>query len=69
MSEGLDETITVVPVGLVKGLELDAVVVVEPARMVGEEHQGLRALYVALTRATRRLSIVHADPLPEMLRD
>ncbi len=69
MSEGLDETITVVPVGLVKGLELDAVVVVEPARMVAEEHQGLRALYVALTRATRRLSIVHADPLPEMLRD
>jgi DNA helicase IV len=69
MSEGLDETITVVPVGLVKGLELDAVVVVEPARMVTEEHQGLRALYVALTRATRRLSIVHADPLPEMLRE
>jgi DNA helicase IV len=69
MTEGLDETITVVPVGLVKGLELDAVVVVEPARMVSEEHQGLRALYVALTRATRRLSIVHADPLPEMLRD
>lgn len=68
MHEGLDETITVVPVGLVKGLELDAVVVVEPALMVAEETQGLRALYVALTRATRRLALVHAQPLPEMLR-
>jgi DNA helicase IV len=67
--EGLDETITVVPVGLVKGLELDAVVVVEPARIVREEQQGLRALYVALTRSTRRLSIVHAEPLPDVLLD
>ena len=68
MREGLDETITVVPVGMVKGLELDAVVVVEPARIVREESQGLRALYVALTRATRRLALVHAEPLPEPLR-
>ena len=41
---------------------------VEPARVVAEERQGLRALYVALTRATKRLAIVHADPLPEALR-
>ena len=52
-----------VPVGLVKGLELDATVVVEPAAIVDEEAQGLRALYVALTRATKRLAIVHARPL------
>ena len=64
---GLDERITVVPVGLVKGLELDASVVVEPAVIVDEEAQGLRALYVALTRATKRLSIVHAHPLPDPL--
>ena len=56
-----------VPVELAKGLELDGVVLVEPAKVVTEERQGLRALYVALTRATRRLSIVHADPLPEAL--
>ena len=58
-----------VPVGLVKGLELDGVVVVEPSRIVTEEQQGLRALYVALTRATKRLVIVHAEPLPDALAE
>jgi DNA helicase IV len=67
--DGLDAPVTVVPVGLVKGLELDAVVVVEPARIVAEENQGMRALYVALTRATKALAVVHADPLPEALVD
>ena len=47
-----------------KGLELDGVIVVEPAAIVADEMQGLRALYVALTRSTRRLSIVHSQPLP-----
>ena len=42
----------------------DGVVVVEPADIVAGEQQGLRALYVALTRSTKRLSIVHAKPLP-----
>ena len=61
---GLEMGVTVVPVSVVKGLELDGVVVVEPASIVAEEQQGLRALYVALTRSTRRLTIVHADALP-----
>jgi DNA helicase IV len=61
---GLDDPITVVPVSVVKGLELDGVVVVEPARIVSDEAQGLRALYVALTRPTQRLTVVHAEPLP-----
>jgi DNA helicase IV len=64
---GLESRVTLVPVSLVKGLELDAAVVVEPAAIVEEEAQGLRALYVALTRATKRLSIVHAQPLPDAL--
>ena len=50
-----------------KGLEFDGVVVVEPARIVEEAPQGLRALFVALTRPTQRLTIVHAEPLPESL--
>jgi DNA helicase IV len=62
--DGLDFAITVVPVDVVKGLEFDSVIVVEPASVVGEEPQGLRALYVALTRATRRLTVVHERPLP-----
>jgi DNA helicase IV len=66
---GLDNQVTVVPVSLVKGLELDASVVVEPAAIVEEEPQGLRALYVALTRATKRLAVVHARELPDALRE
>ncbi|MGE3622235.1 MAG: UvrD-helicase domain-containing protein, partial [Acidimicrobiia bacterium] len=64
---GLDHQVTVVPVGLVKGLELDGALVVEPAAIVAEEVQGPRALYVALTRATKRLSIVHEDDLPRVM--
>jgi DNA helicase IV len=65
----LDTPVTLVPVGLVKGLELDATIVVEPSRIADEEAQGLRALYVALTRATKRLAVVHAGSLPEALRE
>jgi len=62
----LEAPIAVLPIGIVKGLEFDAVVVVEPAELV-EEAEGLRALYVALTRATRSLVVVHAQPLPPAL--
>ena len=65
---GLDEGVTLVPVSVVKGLELDAVVVVEPARIVADGEHGMRSLYVALTRPTQHLSIVHADDLPTPLR-
>ena len=64
---GLDQQVTVVPVRLVKGLEVDAAVVVEPARIVDEERQGVRSLYVALTRATKRIAVVHREPLPAIL--
>jgi DNA helicase IV len=39
-------------------------VVVEPAEIVGSAEHGLRALYVALTRSTQRLSVVHRQDLP-----
>jgi DNA helicase IV len=65
----LDAPVTIVPVHLVKGLELDATVVVEPSRIVDEEAQGLRALYVALTRATKRLAVLHTGALPDALRE
>ena len=63
--QGLNEPVTVVPVSMVKGLELDSSVVVEPAAIMDEEAQGLRALYVALTRSTKRLAVVHERPLPD----
>jgi len=66
--DGLDHQLTLVPVNYVKGLELDAAVVVEPAAIVEEEAQGMRSLYVALTRATKRLTVVHARDLPDALR-
>lgn len=65
---GLDQQVTVVPVRLVKGLEVDAAVIVEPARIVAEERQGVRSLYVALTRATKRVAVVHREPLPAILK-
>jgi DNA helicase IV len=64
---GLDARVTVVPVGLVKGLEVDGAIVVEPGRILREQAQGMRALYVALTRATKRVAVVHAEPLPGAL--
>ncbi len=67
-SSGLDQSLTVVPVSVVKGLELDAVVVAEPSLIVSDQEHGLRALYVALTRSTQRLSVVHQADLPEPLR-
>ena len=66
---GLDARVTVVPVGLVKGLEVDGAIVVEPARILREQAQGMRALYVALTRATKRVAVVHVEPLPSALCD
>ena len=65
---GLDHQVTVVPVSLAKGLELDAVVVVEPSRILEEGRRGAQSLYVALTRSTKRLALVHTGDLPAALR-
>ena len=53
-----------------KGMEFDHVIVAEPAQIVEEavEGQGLRELYVALTRPTTTLVLVHSRPLPAELR-
>jgi hypothetical protein len=64
---GTDATLTLVPVTLAKGLEYDHVIVVEPARIASAEARGLQRLYVALTRAVSRLTVVHSEPLPEPL--
>ncbi|MGO9341592.1 MAG: HelD family protein, partial [Acidimicrobiales bacterium] len=64
---GLGAPVSLLPVDLANGLEFDGVVVVEPAAVVEESPQGLRRLYVALTRPTRRLSVLHARPLPASL--
>jgi DNA helicase IV len=50
-----------------KGLEFDHVVVVEPAAVADDGDRGLRELYVALTRPTKTLVVVHSRPLPQPL--
>lgn len=64
---GAGERVTVLPASVVKGLEFDHVVVVEPAAIVSAEARGANRLYVALTRAVSRLTLVHAAELPEWL--
>jgi hypothetical protein len=59
--------VTVVPATVAKGLEYDHVIVHEPADIVDAESRGLNRLYVVLTRAVSRLSVVHAKGLPEAL--
>ena len=60
---GVDDRLTLVPVTLAKGLEFDDVIVVEPARIAAHP-RGLHRLYVALTRAVSRLTVLHTEPLP-----
>ena len=65
--DALDRPVAVLTPGEIHGLEFDAVVVVEPGLLATATARGLRALYVALTRTTRRLAIVHSKPLPAAL--
>ena len=64
-SSPLDGLVAVLGVAETKGLEFDGVIVVEPAVIVAESERGMSDLYVALTRATRRLGVVHTEALPK----
>jgi DNA helicase IV len=70
LDDDTDPRISVVPASSAKGLEFDSVVLIEPAEIVAAEAtrvDGLRRLYVVLTRAVSRLRIVHDQPLPDEL--
>ncbi|WP_434441991.1 RNA polymerase recycling motor ATPase HelR [Lentzea sp. E54] len=56
-----------VPAAETKGLEYDSVLVVEPERILADGPRGAAELYVALTRATQRLGVLHHEPLPAAL--
>ncbi len=56
--------VDVLEVDEVKGLEFDAVVVVDPQAVVGAGPRGVNDLYVALTRPTQRLTVLHLGSLP-----
>jgi len=65
--EPLELPVSVLTVTAAKGLEFDHVVLVDPASIVAGGAHGLRDLYVALTRATQRLVVVHVGELPPVL--
>jgi DNA helicase IV len=65
-ADDLWDGVPLLPPRRAKGLEFDHVVVVEPGLIAGHE-QGLRELYVALTRPTKTLIVLHARPLPPEL--
>jgi DNA helicase IV len=75
-SKGLSADLVVLSAEGANGLEFDAVVVVEPGQIAnrgsdradGTTPRGLRTLYVALTRPTRRLAVIASHELPHTLR-
>ena len=69
-AEPAGEVVTVLHPDEAKGLEFDAVVVIEPAALVdGDAVAGGRMLYIALTRAVQELVILHDRPLPVLLAE
>jgi DNA helicase IV len=63
----LDAQVALLTVGQAKGLEFDRVVLVDPAGIIAQSPVGGHDLYVAVTRATHRLTIAHEGELPAML--
>ncbi|MFI5716784.1 ATP-binding domain-containing protein [Nocardia sp. NPDC051750] len=61
------ESVRVLTVTEAKGLEFDAVYLVEPGAVIADSPRGRNDLYVALTRATQRLTVVHSTDLPPEL--
>ncbi|MFF7901552.1 AAA family ATPase [Streptomyces sp. NPDC007920] len=61
------QAVSVLPSSQAKGMEFDHVLVVEPSAIAGQEPAGLRLLYIALTRSTQSLTIMHSTSLPSAL--
>ncbi|MGW1704152.1 HelD family protein [Streptomyces sp. NPDC002206] len=63
----LESRVVVLGVRQAKGLEFDAVLIADPTEILARSTRGLNDLYVALTRATQRLGIIHGGPAPAVL--
>jgi len=61
-----DQVVLLTP-GQAKGLEFDSVLIADPAAILRANPRGYNDLYVAMTRATHRLGVVHPGPLPPEL--
>ena len=66
--ESLDSPAALLTVSQAKGLEFDRVVLADPAGIVAQSQNGGHDLYVAITRATHRLTVVYTGDLPASLR-
>jgi len=64
----LTSPVVVLTVKQAKGLEFDCVLIADPSGLLAESPRGLNDLYVALTRATQQVGVVHEGPLPAVLR-
>ncbi len=69
VSDDLTAGVAVLSPAEAKGLEFDSVIVADPAGIVAAGVRGHNDLYVALTRATQRLGVLHRGPLPAALAD
>ncbi|WFB10537.1 AAA family ATPase [Streptomyces sp. LX-29] len=67
IDESNREAVSVLAAEQAKGMEYDHVLVVEPTTIADRGPAGLRQLYVALTRSTQSLTVLHTAPLPEAL--
>jgi DNA helicase IV len=65
--EMLDSPVALLTVIQSKGLEFDRVVLVDPAGILAQSPVGGHDLYVAITRATHRLTVIHDNDLPPSL--
>jgi DNA helicase IV len=65
--ESLDAPAALLTVTQAKGLEFDRVVLADPAGIIAQSPNGGHDLYVAITRATHRLTVVYDGDLPESL--
>ena len=63
VGEALAAPVSLITPAESKGLEFDAVVVVEPALVAAPGPAGVRLLYVAMTRAVQHLTVVQSEPL------
>jgi hypothetical protein len=61
---GVGQHARIVPASEARGLEFDGVVVMNPEEIIAARPGGERDLYVALTRATKRLCTITAHPVP-----
>jgi DNA helicase IV len=66
--ESLDAAAALLTVSQAKGLEFDRVIVADPNGILTQSENGAHDLYVAITRATHRLTVIYDGDLPASLR-